>query len=147
MGRALGNAILNLGLEDQTSRAMQELGYELEKLEDWEYDAGLGNGGLGRLAACFLDSMATLALPAYGYKLLAILVADNYRPQEVVAIFSHSAPFVAFLVALKELCSQIVDKLRYLLGLPLILPLIVVNRVFLSSKELTNRPSLAINFP
>jgi starch phosphorylase len=67
MGRALGNAILNLGLEDQASRAMQELGYRLESLEDWEYDAGLGNGGLGRLAACFLDSMATLALPAYGY--------------------------------------------------------------------------------
>ncbi|OHD23775.1 MAG: glycogen phosphorylase [Spirochaetes bacterium GWB1_66_5] len=67
MGRALGNAILNLGLEDRATQAMQELGYELEKLEDWEYDAGLGNGGLGRLAACFLDSMATLALPAYGY--------------------------------------------------------------------------------
>jgi starch phosphorylase len=67
MGRALGNAILNLGLEDKASRAMQELGYRLEALEDWEYDAGLGNGGLGRLAACFLDSMATLALPAYGY--------------------------------------------------------------------------------
>jgi starch phosphorylase len=67
MGRALGNAVLNLGLEDKLSRAMQELGYRLEALEDWEYDAGLGNGGLGRLAACFLDSMATLALPAYGY--------------------------------------------------------------------------------
>jgi starch phosphorylase len=67
MGRALGNAILNLGLEQETSRAMQELGYRLESLEDREYDAGLGNGGLGRLAACFLDSMATLALPAYGY--------------------------------------------------------------------------------
>ena len=67
MGRALGNAIINLGLEDGASRAMQELGYRLEALEDWEYDAGLGNGGLGRLAACFLDSMATLALPAYGY--------------------------------------------------------------------------------
>jgi starch phosphorylase len=67
MGRALGNAILNLGLERETSQAMKELGFRLENLENWEYDAGLGNGGLGRLAACFLDSMATLALPAYGY--------------------------------------------------------------------------------
>jgi starch phosphorylase len=67
IGRTLGNAILNLGLEENVGRAMSELGYNLEKLEDREFDAGLGNGGLGRLAACFLDSMATLALPAYGY--------------------------------------------------------------------------------
>lgn len=67
IGRTLGNAILNLGLEENVGRAMSELGYSLEKLEDREFDAGLGNGGLGRLAACFLDSMATLALPAYGY--------------------------------------------------------------------------------
>jgi len=67
MGRALGNAVLNLGLEGKIGIAMEELGYRLEQLEDWEYDAGLGNGGLGRLAACFLDSLATLALPAYGY--------------------------------------------------------------------------------
>ncbi len=67
MGRTLGNAVLNLGLTDSVKRAMKDLGLRLEDLEEREYDAGLGNGGLGRLAACFLDSMATLALPAYGY--------------------------------------------------------------------------------
>jgi starch phosphorylase len=67
IGRTLGNAIINLGLERNVERAMTELGYRLEEMEEREHDAGLGNGGLGRLAACFLDSMATLALPAYGY--------------------------------------------------------------------------------
>lgn len=67
MGRALGNALLNLGLEDATAEALEELGYELEDMESAEPDAGLGNGGLGRLAACYLDSMATLGLPGYGY--------------------------------------------------------------------------------
>jgi starch phosphorylase len=67
IGRTLGNAVLNLGLEASVEQAVSELGYQLEEVADWEFDAGLGNGGLGRLAACFLDSMATLALPAYGY--------------------------------------------------------------------------------
>jgi starch phosphorylase len=67
IGRALGNAIINLGLEKNVEQAMRELGNDLEELQEIELDAGLGNGGLGRLAACFLDSMATLGLPAYGY--------------------------------------------------------------------------------
>lgn len=67
IGRTLGNAIMNLGLNGSIARAMNELGYNLEELEEIEFDAGLGNGGLGRLAACFMDSMATLELPAYGY--------------------------------------------------------------------------------
>ncbi|MCP4152788.1 MAG: glycogen/starch/alpha-glucan phosphorylase [bacterium] len=67
MGRALGNSLINLDLYDNTEKAMKELGYKLEEIRSQEYDAGLGNGGLGRLAACFLDSMATLQLPAYGY--------------------------------------------------------------------------------
>ena len=67
MGRALGNAMLNLGLDDAASGAMQELGLKLEELAEEEIDAGLGNGGLGRLAACFLDSCATLQLPVMGY--------------------------------------------------------------------------------
>jgi starch phosphorylase len=67
MGRTLGNALLNLGITDTASQAMQQLGINLEELADSEIDAGLGNGGLGRLAACFLDSCATLQLPVMGY--------------------------------------------------------------------------------
>src|SRR5215218_1613820 len=67
IGRTLGNALINLGLDDATAEALEELGYELEEMEEAEPDAGLGNGGLGRLAACYLDSMATLGLPGYGY--------------------------------------------------------------------------------
>jgi starch phosphorylase len=67
MGRALGNAMLNLGITDAADQAMQQLGIHLEDLTEAEIDAGLGNGGLGRLAACFLDSCATLQLPVMGY--------------------------------------------------------------------------------
>ncbi len=67
MGKALENNLLNLGLLDNMKAALGSLGLELSDLFVQEPDAGLGNGGLGRLAACFLDSMATLALPAYGY--------------------------------------------------------------------------------
>ncbi|MBN1495625.1 MAG: glycogen/starch/alpha-glucan phosphorylase [Spirochaetes bacterium] len=67
MGRALGNSLINTGLYDDTGRALTDLGYNMEELREEEWDAGLGNGGLGRLAACFMDSMATLQLPAYGY--------------------------------------------------------------------------------
>ncbi|HEX8359996.1 MAG TPA: glycogen/starch/alpha-glucan phosphorylase [Longimicrobium sp.] len=67
MGRTFGNALLNLGLEGAAGEALSEVGYRIEDLEEVEPDAGLGNGGLGRLAACYLDSMATLALPGYGY--------------------------------------------------------------------------------
>src|SRR4030095_15991766 len=67
MGRTLGNALLNLGLQDATAEALEELETTLEEMEHTEPDAGLGNGGLGRLAACYLDSMATLGLPGYGY--------------------------------------------------------------------------------
>jgi len=67
MGRALGNAILNLGLDDETAEALHELGLNYEEKLEMERDAGLGNGGLGRLAACFIDSCATLQLPVTGY--------------------------------------------------------------------------------
>ena len=67
MGRALGNSLINLGILDDFREAMTSLGYDFEELFEEEQDAGLGNGGLGRLAACFLDSMATMSIPAYGY--------------------------------------------------------------------------------
>jgi len=69
MGRTLTNSMLNLGINNEVVEAMYGLGLEKEEIEEMETDAGLGNGGLGRLAACFLDSMATLGLPAYGYGL------------------------------------------------------------------------------
>lgn len=67
MGRALGNAVLNLGFDEQTTEALHALGLDFEELIEEEHDAGLGNGGLGRLAACFIDSCATLKLPVTGY--------------------------------------------------------------------------------
>lgn len=67
MGRALGNNLINLKLYGQAFEEMHQQGYDLEQLQELEWDAGLGNGGLGRLAACYLDSMATLQLPGYGY--------------------------------------------------------------------------------
>jgi starch phosphorylase len=67
IGRLLGNNILSLGIVEATQQALQEMGLKLEQLIGIEADAGLGNGGLGRLAACYLDSLATLEYPAYGY--------------------------------------------------------------------------------
>jgi len=67
MGRTLGNALINLGFYRDAAKAAHELGYDLEELREAEWDAGLGNGGLGRLAACFMDSLATMGIPAHGY--------------------------------------------------------------------------------
>jgi len=67
IGRTLSNAALNLGLESSLREGLKELGKDIEEVEETEIDAALGNGGLGRLAACFLDSMATLDLPGQGY--------------------------------------------------------------------------------
>ena len=69
MGRALASNLLALGITEETRHALDDLGVDLKVLLDHEPDAGLGNGGLGRLAACFLDSLATLAYPAMGYGL------------------------------------------------------------------------------
>jgi len=67
IGRLLFDAIINLDLEDVTRNALSELGVNFDRLREMEPDAALGNGGLGRLAACFMDSMSALAIPAYGY--------------------------------------------------------------------------------
>jgi starch phosphorylase len=67
IGRLLDSALINLGLLDTAKEALGEIGLDYDKLRNAEWDAGLGNGGLGRLAACFLDSMASLGIPGYGY--------------------------------------------------------------------------------
>ena len=66
MGRALGNNMINIGAQKEIREVLAELGFDLNVIEDQEPDPALGNGGLGRLAACFLDSLATLGYPAYG---------------------------------------------------------------------------------
>jgi len=67
MGRSLTNTMINLGIQGACDEAMYQIGLDMEEIESCEEDAGLGNGGLGRLAACFLDSMATLGMASYGY--------------------------------------------------------------------------------
>ncbi len=67
MGRTLGNALISLGLYDPITAMLKNFGLDLKEILEFEMDAGRGNGGLGRLAACFLDSMATLNIPGFGY--------------------------------------------------------------------------------
>eukprot|EP00118_Oscarella_pearsei_P024881 m.307012 g.307012 ORF g.307012 m.307012 type:complete len:885 (+) comp41816_c0_seq1:78-2732(+) len=69
LGRSLTNTMINLQIDSACDESMYQIGLDMEELQEVEEDAGLGNGGLGRLAACFLDSMATLGLAAYGYGL------------------------------------------------------------------------------
>jgi glycogen phosphorylase len=66
-GRMMQNILVNLNLISQYTESLKNLGYQLEELYEYECDLGLGSGGLGRLAACFLDSMATLEIPGWGY--------------------------------------------------------------------------------
>lgn len=85
MGRALGNNMINLTYYNEIKEALDELGFDLNAIEDQEPDAALGNGGLGRLAACFLDSLATLGYPAYGcgiryrYGMFRQEIRDGYQ--------------------------------------------------------------------
>ena len=85
MGRAMGNNMINMQAYDEVKEALDELGLDLNVLEDQEPDAALGNGGLGRLAACFLDSLATLGYPAYGcgiryrYGMFKQQIRDGYQ--------------------------------------------------------------------
>lgn len=85
MGRAMGNNIINMLEQKEIKEVLDELGFDLNVLEDQEPDAALGNGGLGRLAACFLDSLATLGYPAYGcgiryrYGMFKQKIEDGYQ--------------------------------------------------------------------
>ncbi len=87
MGRALGNNMINLTCYNEVREALDELGFDLNVIEDQEPDAALGNGGLGRLAACFLDSLSTLGYPAYGcgirykYGMFAQKIENGYQKE------------------------------------------------------------------
>ncbi len=98
MGRAFGNAILNLCERDEIREAIEEMGFDLNMLEDQEEDAALGNGGLGRLAACFLDSLATLNYPAYGcgirykYGMFKQEIVDGFQKEVPETWLKHANP-------------------------------------------------------
>ncbi|MFZ5639404.1 MAG: glycogen/starch/alpha-glucan phosphorylase [Bacillota bacterium] len=85
LGRLLGTNLINLGTREECGAALKEMGIDLNELEEMEQDAGLGNGGLGRLAACFLDSLASLNLPGHGcgirykYGLFEQRIIDGYQ--------------------------------------------------------------------
>ena len=99
MGRALGNNLINLTAYKQVQEALDEMGLNLNLLEDQERDPALGNGGLGRLAACFLDSLATLGYPAYGcgirykYGMFKQQIRDGYQVEVPDNWLKHGYPF------------------------------------------------------
>jgi starch phosphorylase len=99
MGRALGNNLINLTYYDEVKEALEELGCDLNVIEDQEPDAALGNGGLGRLAACFLDSLATLGYPAYGcgiryrYGMFKQKIQDGYQVEVPDNWLENGNPF------------------------------------------------------
>ncbi len=99
MGRALGNNMINLQAYDEVKKALDELGIDINVVEDQEPDAALGNGGLGRLAACFLDSLATLGYPAYGcgiryrYGMFKQEIRDGYQVEVPDVWLNEGNPF------------------------------------------------------
>ena len=98
-GRALGNIIINLKGNQAIKEAIEELGMNLDIIEDQEPDAALGNGGLGRLAACFLDSLSTLGYPAYGcgirykYGMFKQVIEDGYQIEKPDDWLKYGNPF------------------------------------------------------
>ena len=99
MGRALGNNMINLTVYNDVKDVLEELGVDINVIEDQEPDAALGNGGLGRLAACFLDSLATLEYPAYGcgirykYGMFKQQIKDGYQVEAPDNWLKHGNPF------------------------------------------------------
>ncbi len=84
MGRALGNNLINLTAYKEVKEALDELGFDLNVIEDQEPDAALGNGGLGRLAACFLDSLATLGYAHTAAVSVTVMVCSNRKSKTVI---------------------------------------------------------------
>ncbi|MBA3912741.1 MAG: glycogen/starch/alpha-glucan phosphorylase [Acidobacteriales bacterium] len=100
IGQSLRNNLFNLGMLEDANRATQELGFSLEEITDAEADAPLGNGGLGRLAACFMESLATLGMPAYGFGinyqfgLFKQEIEDGFQTERTEQWFSQNSPWL-----------------------------------------------------
>jgi len=100
IGRSLGNSMINLGIYDAVQQAVEELGFDMDLLREEEEEAALGNGGLGRLAACFMDSIATLKIPAYGYGILYEYglfnqqLIDGYQVESPDSWMRYGTPWV-----------------------------------------------------
>ncbi|MDU4024413.1 MAG: glycogen/starch/alpha-glucan family phosphorylase, partial [Clostridium perfringens] len=99
MGRALGNNLISLGLYNEVKEVLDELGFDLNRIEEIEEDAGLGNGGLGRLAACFMDSGASLEVPLKGYGirynngLFSQYFEDGFQKEDVDSWLKYGEPW------------------------------------------------------
>ncbi len=99
MGRALGNNLINMKAQTVVKEVLEEIGFDLDVIEDEEPDAALGNGGLGRLAACFLDSLSSLGYPAYGcgirykYGMFKQAIKDGFQVEKPDDWLKHGNPF------------------------------------------------------
>ena len=99
MGRALGNNLINMKAQSVVKEVLEEIGLDLDVIEDEEPDAALGNGGLGRLAACFLDSLSSLGYPAYGcgirykYGMFKQAIKDGFQVEKPDDWLKHGNPF------------------------------------------------------
>ena len=114
MGRALGNNLINLGAYGEVKEALEEIGLDLSVIEDQEPDPALGNGGLGRLAACFMDSLATLGYAAYGcgiryrYGMFKQQIIDGFQVEVPDNWLKDGYPFE---LRRPEYCYEIMDSL------------------------------------
>lgn len=127
LGRAMRNNILNLQMEPRIRKALESFGIRLETLEEEEHDAGLGNGGLGRLAACFLDSLTTLSIPAVGYTLryeygiFRQEVRDGYQVERPDNWLKYGDPWMiqrSHLRQMVEFGAPSEGKVEHVIGLP-----------------------------
>ena len=113
MGRALGNNLINMTAYKEVKEALDELGIDLNLIEDQEPDPALGNGGLGRLAACFLDSLATLGYAAYGcgiryrYGMFKQKIENGYQVEKPDNWLKDGNPFELRLVrSMQRKCAS-----------------------------------------
>ena len=121
MGRALGNNLINMSMYGEVKEALDELGVDLNAVEDQEPDPALGNGGLGRLAACFLDSLATLGYAAYGcgiryqYGMFKQKIKDGYQVEVHLNLNVRNMPkkYVSVEISVQNMMKQLEEPTSF----------------------------------